>query len=350
MAALHTSAIPWGKLPDGSPVALYNVTNSQGYVLRMTNYGARIVSLEMPDRHGDLANITLGFNSISDYLRHTAHFGGTIGRFASVIDGGKFILNGKSYSLPLNSGVNHLHGGHRGFDHRRWDARQLLRPRESAIEFTRISPDGEEGYPGNLTTTVTYTLTEENELRIDFEATADQDTIINLTNHAYWNLNGAGSGDVLSHELMIAADQYLEMDDSLSFTGNLLPVAKSVFDFRTPHPIGQYIAPLYQTACEGYDLGYALRNPSGQPALAARLTAVESGRTMEVYTDQPGLVLYTANYLDGDPVNGGYPKHAAVCLETEHYPDSPNHASFPTTVLKAGDVFRSTTNHKFSCQ
>ncbi len=348
MTSFAVDTEDWGKLPDGQAVALFTVRNPHGFILRMTNYGARIVSLDMPDRHGKLSNITLGFDRLEDYFKHTAYFGTTVGRYAGRITQGKFTLNGKEYSLSTNNGSNHIHGGVKGFDRQVWKAITFNHANEAGIKFSYTSPDGEEGYPGKLNTTVTYTLTGGNELRMDYVISTDQDTIINLTNHAYWNLNGADSGDILGHELTIAADKYLEMDEKLTSTGKLIDVNGTVFDFNAPHLIGERIEPLKSTVTKGYDLAYALRNQDSKLAFAARVRAPESGRTMEIWTDQPGVVFYTANYLKGDSMNGGYGQHAAFCLETEHYPDSPNHPNFPSTVLRAGKTFGSTTVHKYS--
>jgi aldose 1-epimerase len=345
---MTVKTLPWGSTPDQEQVSLFIVKSPRGAVLQMTDYGARIVSFEVPDRDGGSANITLGFDSLENYLKHTAYFGATVGRFAGRITNGKFTLAGKEHSLSINNGPNHLHGGKKGFDRRVWKTKTFAEASRAGIEFGYLSHEGEEGYPGNLTVTATYSLTSENELRIDFAASTDQETIVNLTNHAYWNLAGMGDSTILAHELMIAADEYLEMDEKLTSTGKLRRVQGTPFDFTSVRAIGERIGQLKNGPTKGYDLAYALRNQTGSVAFAARLRDPASGRSMEIWTDQPGLILYTANYLDGRGVNGVFGQHSALCLETEHYPDSPNHSHFPSTVLKPGESCCSTTIYNFS--
>jgi aldose 1-epimerase len=341
---------PWGTTPEQEPVSLFIVKSPRGAVLKMTDYGARIVALDVPDRIGKSANVTLGFDRLNEYLNHTAYFGATVGRFAGRITNGRFRLGNKEYGLTINRPPSHLHGGEKGFDRRVWKSQTFADADQAGIKFSYVSPDGEEGYPGNLTVMATYTLTSDNVLRIDYTATTDRETILNLTNHAYWNLAGVGISDILGHELTIAADEYLEMDDKLTSTGNLSGVQGTPFDFNAVRVIGERIGQLKDGPTKGYDLAYALRNQSGSLAFAAQLRDPASGRLMEVWTDQPGLIFYTANYLDGNGVNGSFGQHSALCLETEHYPDSPNHSHFPSTVLRPGETFRSTTLYKFRAE
>jgi aldose 1-epimerase len=338
----------FGKMPDGRPVSLYTVTNPSGLELKMTDYGAAVVSLEVPDKAGKLANIVLGLPTLEGYLQHTTFFGATIGRYANRIAKGKFSLGGESYSLPINNAPNHLHGGPAGFDHQVWTAKEIEKPDVAGLEFTYVSKDGEAGYPGKLTVTATYLLTKDNELKIDYSATTDKDTVVNLTNHTYWNLAGANSGTILDQEMMIAGDKYLAVDDTLIPTGKLTDVKGTAMDFTILKPIGPGVADMKKQGGLGFDHCYVLRNQNGKVALAAKAKDPVSGRVMEVFTDQPGIQLYTGNFLDGSPTSGGFKQHTAFCLETQHYPDSPNRPEFPSTVLKPGQTFKSTTIYKFS--
>jgi aldose 1-epimerase len=337
-------------MPDGRDASLYTVTNPNGLQLKMTDYGATVVSLEVPDRNGKLANISLGLTSLDEYINHTAHFGATIGRFGNRIAKGKFTLDGKTYSLPINNEPNHLHGGPKGFDHQLWTAKEVEKPDAAGLEFTYVSKDGEAGYPGTLTAIATYWLTKDNELKIDYTAKTDKDTVVNLTNHTYWNLAGAGSGDILGQQMMIAADKYLAVDDTLIPTGKMVDVKGTVMDFTSSKPIGPGVAELKKQGVRGYDHCYVLRNQNGKLALAAKAKDSASGRVMEVWTDQPGIQFYTGNFLDGTKINGGFPQHSAFCLETQHYPDSPNRPEFPSTVLKPGQTYKTTTIYKFSTE
>ncbi|HZZ28022.1 MAG TPA: aldose epimerase family protein [Pirellulales bacterium] len=340
----------WGKWSDGQEVQLYTLSNPNGMVVKLTNYGGHIVSVEVPDKEGRSKNITLGFDNLDSYVKHTAHFGATIGRYGNRIAKGKFTLDGKEYTLPINNGPNHLHGGPHGFDHQLWQAKEVKSPEAVGVEFKYVSKDGEEGYPGTLTATATYWLTKANELKIDYTATTDKDTVVNLTNHAYWNLAGAGSGDILGQKMMIAADKYLVVDDTLIPTGKMEDVKGTMMDFTSSKPIGPGVAEIKKQGGRGYDHCYVLRSQNGSLAQAAVAKDPASGRTMEVWTDQPGIQFYTGNFLDGDPINGGFPQHAAFCLETQHYPDAPNHPEFPSTELKPGETFKSTTIYKFSTE
>jgi aldose 1-epimerase len=337
-------------MPDGRGASLFTVTNPAGVLLKMTDYGAAVVSLEVPDKNGKLANIVLGLPSLNDYLKQTVFFGATIGRYGNRIAKGKFTLNGKEYSLPINNAPNHLHGGPKGFDHQLWTAKEVEKPDAAGLEFTYVSKDGEAGYPGTLTATATYWLTNNNELKIDYAATTDKDTVLNLTNHAYWNLAGADSGDILNQQMMIASDKYLEVDDTLIPIGKMADVKGTVMDFTSLKPIGPGVAEIKQQGGRGYDHCYVLRNQDGKLAMAAKAKDPASGRVMEVWTDQPGIQLYTGNFLDGSATSGGFPQYGAFCLETEHYPDSPNHPEFPSTVLKPGQTLKSTTVYKFATE
>lgn len=345
------SSQSFGKTPDGVETHLYTIKNSSGASLQVTDYGARIVAVNVPDRSGKLANVNLGFDSLEKYLAHTAYFGCTTGRYANRIAKGRFTLDGTEYRLATNGGANHIHGGRVGFDKRVWNATPVSGPNGSGVKFTYKSPDGEEGFPGTLDTTVTISLSADNAVRIEYLATTDKPTVLNLTNHAYWNLAGAGSGPILKHILTLQTDQYLDVDAGLIPTGKLLPVAGTCMDFTSPHEIGARIAETKKgESPAGYDHCYVLKSRGTEPALAARVHDPASGRVMEVLTTEPGVQLYTANFLDGKPQNGGHQQHTAFCLETQHYPDSPNRPEFPTVVLKPGETFRSTTVYRFSAK
>jgi aldose 1-epimerase len=337
----------FGTTSDGQTVHRFVCTNRDGYRMVLSNYGAHLIAFEAPDRQGKLANVTLGFPDLKGYEQRHPYFGSTVGRYCNRIAKGMFQLDGKSYQLAINNGPNHLHGGLKGFDKYVWTAEPFEGDRQRGVRFQRVSSDGEEGYPGRLQVTVTYALTDENELTMDYQATSDAPTHVNLTNHAYWNLAGAGSGDILRHELMIAADQFLAVDATLIPTGELKGVSGTPLDFTKSTPIGSRIAQL-AASTGGYDHCYVVRGGAGTLRLAAKVTDPSSGRAMEVLTTQPGIQLYTGNFLDGGATAGGFQKHAALCLETQHYPDSPNRADFPSTVLKPGEKFHQQTIHRFS--
>jgi aldose 1-epimerase len=345
-------AKPFGKTKDGTPVTVYTLISTRALKVRLIDYGATLISVETPDKDGKLANITLGFPTLEGYLQRHPYFGSTVGRYGNRIAGGKFKLDGKEYTLATNNGPNHLHGGLKGFDAVMWKAEPIKEPSAVGVKFTYRSKDGEEGYPGNLDVTVTYTLTNNNELKIDYEAKTDKATVVNLTNHAYWNLAGAGSGDILKHELTIAADKYLPIDDTSIPTGKPADVKGTPFDFTTPHAIGERIGELKKEPhkTKGYDHCYVLRGQEGKLALAARVKDSASGRIMEIFTTEPGVQLYCGNFLDGSAGGGGYKQHHAFCLETQHYPDSPNQPQFPSTTLRPGETYKSTTVHKFSVE
>lgn len=341
----------FGKTPDGTETHLFTITNSSGASLVLLDYGATIVEVNVPDRQGRLANVTLGFDTLDKYQAHTAHFGSTTGRFANRIARGRFTLEGREYQLAVNNGPNHLHGGLKGFDRRVWQSEAFSAPAASGVRFSYRSPDGEESYPGTLDATVTISLTDANAIVIDYLATTDRPTVLNLTNHAYWNLAGAGSGTILRHRLLLNADQYLPVDAGLIPTGEAASVKGTCMDFTTPHEIGERLGEMTSRDLPtGYDHCYILRNRPGEAVLAARVEEPVSGRVMEVQTTEPAVQLYTGNFLDGGAENGGHRQHTAFCLETQHYPDSPNQPQFPTTELKPGESFRSTSIYRFSAK
>lgn len=336
----------FGKV-DGKDVFLYTFTAKDGTKASITNYGGIVTSLFMPDRNGKPGDVVLGFDSLQGYLNGHPYFGSIVGRCANRIAGAKFELDGKTYQLAKNNGENHLHGGNAGFDKKVWDVREITQGDDAGVELTYISPDGEEGYPGELKVIVTYLLTTDHELKIKYFATTTRPTPINLTHHGYFNLKGAGNGDILDHELMINADRYNVVSDQLIPTGELREVTGTPMDFRQSKPIGRDMAEVEG----GYDHNFALNvNKDGSLIRAAVLKESSTGRWMEVYTDQPGIQLYCGNFLDGTITgkNGKpYFKHYALCLETQHFPDSPNHPEFPNTILRPGETFSSETIYKF---
>jgi aldose 1-epimerase len=341
----------FGRLADGTAVDIYTLTNASGLEARITTYGAILVSLKVPDRNGALADVNLGFDALDGYVGTHPYFGAIIGRYGNRIAKARFTLDGVEYRLAPNNNGNSLHGGIKGFDKVVWKAAPVKSGHGPGLKLTYLSKDMEEGFPGNLAVTVVYTLSDTNELEIRYEATTDKKTPINLTNHAYWNLKGAGNGDILGHVLQLEADAFTAVDSAANLipTGEILPVAGTPFDFTTPHAIGERIAQVEG----GYDHNFVLRSGGGALTLAARVKEPESGRAMEIWTDQPAIQLYTGNFLDGSVVGKGgraYQKHAAFCLETQHFPDSPNHPNFPTTILEPGRVFRSVTVHRFTAK
>jgi aldose 1-epimerase len=348
-AAMRIEKSPFGKTEEGQSVTLFTCTNEHGLVLKLIDYGALVVALETPDRNGRLANINLGFSKLDGYLQRHPYFGATVGRYCNRIAKGKFTLNGEDYKLAMNNGPNHLHGGLKGFDKQMWQASEMKTPDAVGVQFKRRSPDGEEGYPGNLDVTVVYSLTNKNELRVEFTAMTDKATPVNLTNHNYWNLAGAGSGTILNHELMLTADKYLPVDDGLIPTGELADVKGTPLDFSSAHQIGARIKQIKADPV-GYDHCFVLRGQSGSLTLAARVKEPTTGRIMEILTTQPGIQFYTGNFLDGSAGNGGYQQYQGFCLETQHYPDSPNQPKFPSTILKPGETFKQTTVHRFSVE
>lgn len=347
---VHTSN--FGHLPDGREVQLFVCTNANRYILALTDYGATVVALRVPDRQGKLANVTLGFDTLEGYVSHTAHFGCTVGRYANRIANARLTLDGETYPLAANRPPHHLHGGNESFDRKLWRAEPVQDARSVGVRFTLRSPHLDEGYPGDLDVTVTYRLTDNNEMVIDYKATTDRPTVVNLTNHCYWNLAGAGVGTIHDHELTLASDQYLEVDEASIPTGRLLPVKGTPLDFNTPTAIG---ARLHQVrkgpdVPVGYGHCYIVRPSADRLTRAARLKDPKSGRIMEIWTTQPSIQFYCGYGLKGEPINGSFPAYGALCLETQHYPDSPNHPQFPTTVLRPGQTYRHTTVHRFSVE
>ena len=344
---------PFGKTRDGQVVDLYMLTNGAGMEVAITNYGGIVVSVKTPDRSGKLADVVLGFDNFEGYLQNVPYLGALIGRYGNRIANGRFTLDGHQYHLPQNNGPNALHGGLKGFDKQVWNAKEIRDKDAPALELTYLSKDGEEGYPGNLSATVTYSLTPKNELKIDYAATTDKDTVVNLTNHSYFNLAGEGQGNVLSHVVMINADRFTPVDSTLIPTGELKSVEGTPFDFRKPVPIGARINNKNQQLQfgKGYDHNLVLNGNGSGLKLAARVNDPSSGRVMEVLTTEPGLQFYTGNFLDGSVRGKGgnaYGPRSAFCMETQHFPDSPNHPAFPSTVLKPGQRYQSTTVYRFA--
>ena len=341
---------PFGKMPDGTPVDLYTLRNKQDMAVKITPYGAIITEINVPDRAGKLGNVVLGFDNLDQYLKGHPFFGAVAGRVANRIAKGKFTLDGKEYTLAVNNGPNHLHGGLKGFDKKLWKAEPMETAEGPALKLTYTSPDGEEGYPGTLNATIVYTLTDKNELKIEYTATTDKATPINLTNHSYFNL--AGSGDVLGQELYLNADNYTPADDTLIPTGEIKSVKGTGLDFTKAKPIGKDISQ-YMAFAKGYDHNFVINGGGKSLVMAARVRDPKTGRVMECSTDQPGVQLYTANHLDGSLTGVGgvrYGQHGAFCLETQHYPDSINKPNFPSAVLRPGQTYKTTTIYKFSAK
>jgi len=341
----------FGQTPDSLEVTLYTLTNAKKLRARIIDYGAILVSLEVPDRDGKLADITLGFDDLDSYIKRNPLFGAVVGRYANRIENAKFTLNGVEYKLTANAGKNHIHGGRKKrFDKVIWKGRQFQSDKGAGVRFTYLSKDGDEGFPGNLNCTVTYTLTNNNELKISYEATTDKPTIINLTNHSYFNLAGAGNGNVLGHKITINANRFTPADKALIPTGEIRSVKGTALDFTKPRTIGSRIEQLTQT--RGYDHNYVLNSSSGSLALAARVYEPTGGRVMEVYTTEPGMQFYTANGMKDLRGKSGklYHRHYGFCLETQHFPDSPNKPNFPSVVLRPGETYSTETVFKFSIQ
>ncbi len=351
IAQLNITQAPFGQSPSAVPVSLFTLVNAHGMLVKITNFGGIITEVRVPDRAGEFADVTLGFDSIEPYYKEAPYFGALIGRFGNRIAAGKFELDGKSYTLAANNGVNHLHGGLVGFDKVVWNADTFTTQHSSGLTLKYLSVDGDEGYPGNLQVTVTYELTNDNEILVKYHAVTDKPTPINLTQHAYFNL--AGKGDVLGHEVMINADQYVPISNAQIPTGELSSVANTPFDFRTPHLIGERIAQDHEQLKNGngYDHNYVLNKSTPKElSLAARVTEPHSGRVLEVFTQEPGIQFYSANYLDGSLTGKGwhYTRYSGFCLEPQHFPDSPNRPAFPNTILRPGEEYTSTMSYKFS--
>ncbi len=337
----------FGKIPEGRSVDQYTIQNGNGITIQIITYGATLSSVKTPNAHDRSEEITLGFDALEGYLGAHPYFGATIGRYANRIGKGTFVLDGKEYALFCNEGPSHLHGGKRGFDRALWDASPFSRPDRAGVRLAYVSPDGEEGYPGTLDARVTYTLDEQDVLEIDYEATTDKPTPVNLTNHAYWNLRGAGSGDIRGHRVTIYAEQYLPVDVDLIPTGELAKVEGTKFDLRSETAIGGEIE-----SSGGYDHCFAIRKRGTGLQKAARVYEPGSGRGLEVRTTQPGIQFYTGNMLTGIQGRGGkrFAKHSAFCLETEDFPDAVNQPKFPSTILRPGERYHQRTTFRFFCQ
>jgi aldose 1-epimerase len=345
----HTA---FGKTTDGTPVEIYTLTNANGVEVKAMTYGCIITSLKVPDRTGKLADVVLGYDTLDRYLKDSPYFGAVVGRYGNRIAKGQFTLDGKTYKLATNNGPNHLHGGNQGFDKVVWKGAWKNGAQGVGVIFSRTSPDGEEGYPGNLQATVTYTLTDKNELVVEYRATTDKATPVNLTQHSYFNL-AADDGDILGHQLTIDADRYTPVDDTLIPTGELASVAGTPFDFRKTTAIGARINvdnPQLKNG-KGYDHNWVLSRTSGSGLqYAVRVVDPKTGRTLDIATTEPGVQFYTGNFLDGSITGKGgrvYRHRSGFCLETQHYPDSPNHPNFPSTILQPGRAYSSKTVFTF---
>lgn len=337
----------FGQTPAGEEVGLYTLSNSKGMTVKITNYGGIVTSLWIPDRKGDSADVVLGFDTLEEYLKGHPYFGALVGRYANRIADASFSLEGKAYKLAANNGENHLHGGLVGFDKRVWQAEKIEGTQEMGVKLSYHSPDLEEGYPGNLSVTVTYTISDDNELKINYEAETDKPCPVNLTHHGYFNLKGEGSGDILDHRLTIHAGHFTPVDENLIPTGEIKSVKETPMDFNSPTAIGARI----QSVKGGYDHNYVLDNRDGSLRLAAGVFEPSSGRSMDVYTTEPGLQFYSGNFLDGTlkgKSGRAYEKHHGFCLETQHFPDSPNRPDFPSVILKPGEKYSSLTIYKFT--
>jgi aldose 1-epimerase len=337
----------FGRLVPDRDVKFFTLTNKNGVEAKLIPFGATLVSLKVPDKDGKFTDVVLGYDNLAGFVKDQSYFGCTLGRFANRIANAEFELDGTKYKLAANNGKNHLHGGIKGFNKVLWQGKKIKTDKRCSVAFRYLSPSGEEGYPGNLKVTVTYTLTDDNELKISYEATTDKKTIVNLTNHSYFNLAGHAGGDVLKHKMMINADYFTPAENYIP-TGEIKKVEGTDFDFRSPVPIGERIEKV-----GGYDNNFILNKSSlGQLSLAARVVEPVSGRVLEVFTTEPGMQFYSSNFLHGVKGKGGavYKKYGAFCLEAQHFPDSPNRPYFPSVVLQPGEVYRQTTIYKFSVQ
>ncbi|MHC4461299.1 MAG: aldose epimerase family protein [Planctomycetota bacterium] len=352
-AELSVEKQNFGKTADGEAVELYTLTNSNGLKAKIMTYGGILVSLEVPDRNGKLTDVVLGYETLSGYVSNNPYFGATVGRYANRIANGEFTLDGTRYELAKNNGENHLHGGIKGFDKVVWAAESFKEEGAAGLKLTYLSKDGEEGYPGNLTCTVTYTLTNDNGLKISFDALTDKATVVNLSHHSYFNLAGQGVGDILGHRLMINADRFTPVDAGLIPTGELRSVKGTPMDFTKPFAIGARINEDDQQLKYGggYDHNWVLNKTGDELALAVRVYEPSSGRVMEVYTTEPGVQFYAGNFLDGSITGKGnkvYKHRYGFCLEPQHFPDSPNKPDFPSVVLRPGQRYAHITIYKFS--
>jgi len=347
----HTSQQHYGQLADGSEVTLVTLSNSNGIEVDVISYGGIITRMLTPDAAGQLGDIVLGLDTLEDYVKSSPYFGALIGRYGNRIAGGKFSLDGKTYQLATNDGENHLHGGVQGFDKKNWDMAPFVTDHSAGVALSLTSPDGDQGYPGTLNVKVTYELNNENRLDMRFRATTDKPTVVNLTQHSYFNL--AGHGDILGHRLMLNADTFTPVRAGLIPTGEFRPVDGTPFDFRKPKPIGQDIGADDEQLQlgQGYDHNFVLdREPDDKLVLAARVTDPESGRVLEVLTTEPGVQFYSGNFLDGSLHGKGrvFEHRSGFCLEPQHYPDSPNHPDFPSTTLMPGDTYHTRIVYRFS--
>ena len=343
----------FGKMKDGKEISVYTLVNEKGNKVRITNYGAKIVSIEVPDKAGKLADVTLGYKSGEEWLKGDPYFGAIVGRYANRIAKGRFTLDSVEYKLALNNGANSLHGGPTGCHSQLWNAEVITQDNYPSLKLTYHSPDMEEGYPGNLDITVIYTWTVDNALKISYEATSDKNTICNLTNHVYFNLKGEGNGDILDHEVMINADAFTPVDTTLIPTGELRPVKGTPFDFLTPTVVGKRINDKYEQLItgNGYDHNWVLNTKNSITVLAASAYEPASGRLLEVYTTEPGIQFYTGNFLKGDQIGKTgkpYNFRNGMCFEAQVFPDTPNHPTFPSCVLKKGEKYTQTTIYKFT--
>ena len=335
---------------QGKEVFLLTLTNKAGNVIKLTNFGAKITWIEVPDKNGKKDNVTFGYDTFEGTITGDISYGSIIGRYANRIAKGKFTLDGVEYSTPINNAPNTLHGGPKGWHSVVWNTEVIKDSKLPAVRFTYVSPDMEEGFPGTMNAEVVYTWTDKNEIIMDYKCTTDKKSVLNMTNHAYFNLHGAGNGDILDHELVIKASAFTPVDSVMIPTGEIRPVEGTPLDFRTPHKIGERIGDSYEQLIlgNGYDHNFVLDNKEDVDALLYEPT---SGRILEVITDQPGLQLYTGNFIDGTIIGHGgktYYRRSGLCLESGHYPDSPNHPQFPTTILNPGETFKSTTIFRFS--
>lgn len=343
----------FGTLPDGTTATLFTLRNTNGLEARITNYGAILTALLVPDKNGQVEDVVLGFDTLEGYLTNKPYFGSIVGRFANRIGNAQFELDGQTYTLAANNGPNHLHGGIRGFDTFLWEATPQNHNDQASVRLTHTSPDGDEGYPGTVQLSVTYTLTDNNALILDYEAKTDKATPLNVTNHAYFNLAGQNAGSIVDHVLTVAADKITPVSETLIPTGDFLDVTNTPFDFQTPTPIGDRIDTQHAQILfgRGYDHNFVLSDSAGVLKHAARVLEPMTGRILDVHTTEPGMQLYTGNFLSGSVVGKGgraYPTRSAFCLETQHFPDSPNQPNFPSTILRPGDTFQSQTIFTFS--
>lgn len=345
----------FGRMADGTPVDLYTLANANGVEIKLSNYGGIVVSLMVPDRNGAFEDVVLGLDTLEEYVEKSPYFGCIVGRYANRIAKGRFALDGVEYTLAQNDGENHLHGGIKGFDKVVWEAKAVKGDEAVGLELTYLSKDGEEGYPGNLSVKVIYNLTDDDEVRIEYFATTDRTTVVNLTNHSYFDLAGGVSGDILDHELMIHADRFTPVDETLIPTGELRSVQGTPMDFGQTVAIGARIEQDDKQLIfgNGYDHNWVLDKPARSLALAARVHEPTTGRVLEVYTTEPGIQFYTGNFLDGSITGKGgkvYERRCGFCLEAQHFPDSPNQPGFPSTVLRPGEEYAHTTVYRFSAR